>query len=168
MPAAGGCVGGVLTVENPYVAEVKLKHLRKYMPVARSHMDAETEEKAEELMTWTQSVEYEPVYNLGETMMESFARLSRIEVLSKQLPGTGLRSLRRAVLQGTGRGHCPGSGEGRGLRLYYERTDLAADGTGKRRTNVKVKELLDSGKFQVIHAGMSRNGKSRLRFAVIS
>ena len=83
----GGCVGGVLTVENPYVAEVKLKHLRKYMPVARSHMDAETEEKAEELMTWTQGVEYEPVYNLGETMMESFARLSRIEVLSKQLPG---------------------------------------------------------------------------------
>ena len=41
---SGGCVGGVLTVENPYVAEVKLKHLRKYMPVARSHMDAETEE----------------------------------------------------------------------------------------------------------------------------
>ena len=29
----GGCVGGVLTVENPYVAEVKLKRLRKYMPV---------------------------------------------------------------------------------------------------------------------------------------
>ncbi|MFR1038253.1 MAG: hypothetical protein ACLSE4_05280 [Clostridium sp.] len=28
---SGGCVGGVLTVENPYVAEVKLKHLRKYM-----------------------------------------------------------------------------------------------------------------------------------------
>lgn len=35
----GGCVGGVLTVENPYVAEVKLKRLRKYMPVARSHME---------------------------------------------------------------------------------------------------------------------------------
>ena len=34
----GGCVGGVLTVENPYVAEVKLKRLRKYMPVARNHM----------------------------------------------------------------------------------------------------------------------------------
>ena len=84
---SGGCVGGVLTVENPYVAEVKLKHLRKYMPVARSHMDAETEEKAEKLMAWTQGVEYEPVYNLGETMMESFARLSRIEALSKQLPG---------------------------------------------------------------------------------
>ena len=84
---SGGCVGGVLTVENPYVAEVKLKHLRKYMPVARSHMDAETEEKAEGLLPWTENVEYEPVYNLGESMMESFARLSRIEALSKQLPG---------------------------------------------------------------------------------
>ena len=50
---SGGCVGGVLTVENPYVAEVKLKRLRKYMPVARSHMDAETDEKAAELMPWT-------------------------------------------------------------------------------------------------------------------
>ena len=38
---SGGCVGGVLTVENPYVAEVKLKRLRKYMPVARSHMEAD-------------------------------------------------------------------------------------------------------------------------------
>ena len=108
---SGGCVGGVLTVENPYVAEVKLKHLRKYMPVARSHMDAETEEKAEELMTWTQSVEYEPVYNLGETMMESFASAEAgLNVLSEEASGTGLRSLRRAVLQGPGRGHRPGSG----------------------------------------------------------
>ena len=32
-------------MENPYVAEVKLKRLRKYMPVARSHM--ENEEHAE-------------------------------------------------------------------------------------------------------------------------
>ena len=79
----GGCVGGVLTVENPYVAEVKLKRLRKYMPVARSHIEG----NAEELVKWTKDVQYEPVFNLGNTMMESFARLSRIEVLSKQLPG---------------------------------------------------------------------------------
>ena len=44
----GGCVGGVLTVENPYVAEVKLKRLRKYMPVARSHMH----ESEENVIRW--------------------------------------------------------------------------------------------------------------------
>ena len=48
----GGCVGGVLTVENPYVAEVKLKRLRKYMPVARSHVEEETEN----LIPWTTGV----------------------------------------------------------------------------------------------------------------
>lgn len=80
----GGCVGGVLTVENPYVAEVKLKRLRKYMPVARSHME---EEEAEGFINWTESVEFEPVFNLGQTMMESFFRLNQVERLCKKLPG---------------------------------------------------------------------------------
>lgn len=79
----GGCVGGILTVENPYVAEVKLKRLRKYMPVARSHIDG----NAEDLVKWTKEVEYEPVFNLGNTMMESFARLNQAERLCKKLPG---------------------------------------------------------------------------------
>ncbi len=35
---AGGCVGGVLTVENPYIARVKLKRLRKYLPVSCTHL----------------------------------------------------------------------------------------------------------------------------------
>ena len=79
----GGCVGGVLTVENPYVAEVKLKRLRKDMPVARRHIEG----NAEELVTWTKDVQYEPVFNLGNTMMESFARLNQVERLCKKLPG---------------------------------------------------------------------------------
>jgi len=81
----GGCVGGVLTVENPYVAEVKLKRLRKYMPVARSHMDME--DNAEQLIPWTTAVQYEPVFSLGGNMMESFARLNQVERLCKKLPG---------------------------------------------------------------------------------
>ena len=79
----GGCVGGVLTVENPYVAEVKLKRLRKYMPVARSHM----EENTKEYVPWTTGVEFEPVFRLGDNMMESFSRLERVERLCKRLPG---------------------------------------------------------------------------------
>ena len=79
----GGCVGGVLTVENPYVAEVKLKRLRKYMPVARSHM----EENTKEYVPWTTGVEFEPVFRLGDNMRESFSRLERVERLCKRLPG---------------------------------------------------------------------------------
>lgn len=79
----GGCVGGVLTVENPYVAEVKLKRLRKYMPVARSHVEEETEN----LIPWTTGVQYEPVFRLGNNIMESFSRLNQVERLCKKLPG---------------------------------------------------------------------------------
>ena len=79
----GGCVGGVLTVENPYIAETKLKRLRRYMPVARSHMTHE----AEDVIPWTTGVQYEPVFNLGANMMESFTRLNRVERLCKKFPG---------------------------------------------------------------------------------
>ncbi|MEG0565187.1 MAG: (Fe-S)-binding protein, partial [Hungatella sp.] len=80
---SGGCVGGVLTVENPYVAEVKLKRLRKYMPVARSHIEG----NAEAYVHWTMGVQFEPVFRLGDNMMESFSRLERVERLCKKLPG---------------------------------------------------------------------------------
>ncbi len=79
----GGCVGGVLNVENPYVAEVKLKQLRKYMPVARSHVEEETEP----VIPWTTGVQYEPVFRLGNNIMESFSRLNQVERLCKKLPG---------------------------------------------------------------------------------
>lgn len=81
----GGCIGGVLTVENPYVAEVKLKHLRKYLPVSRSHMSEE--QHANACVNWTEPVEYQPVFNLGKTMMESFAKMNQVERIYKKLPG---------------------------------------------------------------------------------
>lgn len=80
---SGGCVGGVLTVENPYVAEVKLKKLNKYMPVSRSHL----KDGEKELVDWTEAVEFEPVFNLGNTLMESFSRFNQVERICKKLPG---------------------------------------------------------------------------------
>ena len=33
--------GGVLTVENAYVAKARLQRLRRYLPVSRNHLDRE-------------------------------------------------------------------------------------------------------------------------------
>ena len=79
----GGCVGGVLTVENPYVAEVKLKWLHKYMPVAGCHLDSESKK----IVDWTAPVKFEPVFNLGNTLAESFARFNQVERICKKFPG---------------------------------------------------------------------------------
>ena len=79
---AGGCVGGVLTVENPYAAKVKLKRLRKYLPVACSHLDNDVLEEA----FWNHEVRYEPVFKIGNTMRESIENLTRVESLCKKFP----------------------------------------------------------------------------------
>ena len=81
----GGCVGGVLTVENPFVAMAKLHRLRKYMTVARSHV--ETDFYPSEEAFWTEEVEYEPVFKLGENVRESIARMAQVEELCAKFPG---------------------------------------------------------------------------------
>ncbi len=80
----GGCVGGVLNVENPFVAMVKLKRLKKYMPVAGAHLkEMENPDGA----YWTEEVEYEPVFKLGNSMKESIAKMAQIDKLLQQFPG---------------------------------------------------------------------------------
>ena len=83
---SGGCVGGVLTVENPFAAMAKLHRLRKYMTVARSHVETDFSYPAEEAF-WTEEVEYEPVFKLGENVRESIARMAQVEELCAKFPG---------------------------------------------------------------------------------
>lgn len=80
----GGCVGGVLTVENPFVAKVKLKRLRKYMPVACNHL---LNHKEEIDANWTEEVKYEPVFKLGMDMKESISMVAKVEELCETFPG---------------------------------------------------------------------------------
>ncbi|MDF2870988.1 MAG: Fe-S cluster domain protein [Anaerocolumna sp.] len=79
----GGCVGGVLTVENPFVAKVKLIRLRKYMPVACNHL------KGSEVKNWgwNREVTYEPVFKLSEDLQESITMLAKVEELCEKFPG---------------------------------------------------------------------------------
>lgn len=83
---SGGCVGGVLNVENPYLAKAKLKQLNKYMPVALQHQEDYPIFDHEELY-FTEEITYEPVYSLGNNMMESMAKLEIVEKYMKEFPG---------------------------------------------------------------------------------
>ncbi len=79
----GGCVGGVLCVENPYVAQAKLKRLCKYLPISCNHLGNTVPEGA----LLEREIEYEPVYKLGKNLAESMALMSRIDELCKKFPG---------------------------------------------------------------------------------
>lgn len=80
---AAGCVGGVLQVENPYIATAKLKKLRRYMPVSLNHL----EDSIPPIMLWDADLEYNPVLKLGNTMQESFEKYEEREEILEKLPG---------------------------------------------------------------------------------
>lgn len=80
---SGGCVGGVLNVENPYVARAKIKRLHKYLPVALSHPD---KYPSDVNLYLSQEIQFEPVFQLGGTVLESMERMTEVEQLVKKLP----------------------------------------------------------------------------------
>lgn len=78
---AGGCVGGVLNVENPYMAKAKLTALRKTLPACG------TLEELPDWGFWTEEVDYEEVHPLGGNFKERIRKMSRVEELTKMFSG---------------------------------------------------------------------------------
>ncbi|MGI5895992.1 MAG: [Fe-Fe] hydrogenase large subunit C-terminal domain-containing protein [Oscillospiraceae bacterium] len=79
---SGGCVGGVLTVENPYIAKAKLKRIVKYLPVSMNHIDRVPEEAV-----WDSKLEYAPVLTLDSDMRKAFEKMNELEQIESGLPG---------------------------------------------------------------------------------
>ena len=80
---AGGCVGGVLQVENPYIAKAKIKRLRRYVPVSKNHLSGSIPTE----MLWDTDLTYAPVLELGGTRTERFERYNQMEEILAELPG---------------------------------------------------------------------------------
>ena len=78
---SGGCVGGVLTVENPYIARTKMSALRRYLPAAGQHV------RPEGSGMWTEPVTYEPVLTMSGDFKEKIRKMTQVEELTKKLPG---------------------------------------------------------------------------------
>ena len=81
---SGGCVGGVLTVENPYVARARLQRLRRYLPVSRNHLEADG---VPDSMHWQSELEYAPVLKLSDNMEEALRMMADIDRICATFPG---------------------------------------------------------------------------------
>ncbi|MCL2865311.1 MAG: 4Fe-4S dicluster domain-containing protein [Lachnospiraceae bacterium] len=81
---SGGCVGGILNVENPYLAAHKTQRLKKYQPVSKNRAEHNPELKD---IFWEEKIEYEPVFRLGNNFRESLNMLQEVEKLVKLFPG---------------------------------------------------------------------------------
>lgn len=86
----GGCVGGALTVENPYIAKARLQNLRRYLPVSRNHIsnavNATEEHNVPADVMWDKGIEYDPVFQLSKNTGEAIRKMSEIQNIYPKFP----------------------------------------------------------------------------------
>lgn len=79
---SGGCVGGVLNIENPYIAKARIQTLRKYLPVSLNRMDKNPFSEYE----FESEINCDYVVKLSDDRHEAMRKMALIEELSGQLP----------------------------------------------------------------------------------
>ncbi len=82
----GGCVGGVLTIQNPFVAKARLQTLRRYLPVSQNFIDSKKSYIPEDYL-FNELPEYQPISRLSSSMAESMRMMADIQRFKETLPG---------------------------------------------------------------------------------
>ena len=80
---SGGCVGGALTVTNPYIAQTRLKALRRYLPVSPNRPASEW---IPDKFFNENKLEYDPYNLLSDDMKTARRMMSDIESITENLP----------------------------------------------------------------------------------
>ncbi len=80
----GGCVGGVLTVENPYVAKARIQRLRKFMPVSCNSIESDFDLDS---LAWTKELTPSPAMKLADNVIKAMRMMSKLREIEASLPG---------------------------------------------------------------------------------
>ncbi|MBE6740684.1 MAG: 4Fe-4S dicluster domain-containing protein [Ruminococcaceae bacterium] len=81
----GGCVGGVMAMENPFVAKARLQSLRRYLPVSQNFIDEEN--YIPDNYLFNNLPEYQPISRLADSMAQSMRMMADIQQIKNTLPG---------------------------------------------------------------------------------
>lgn len=81
----GGCVGGVMTVTNPFIAKSRLMSLRRYLPVSQN-WGRDGGDAIPQDISVTERLEYSAP-SLGSNRAESIRMMTEMEEICKKLPG---------------------------------------------------------------------------------
>lgn len=84
----GGCVGGAMTVENPYIAQARLTTLKRYLPVSQNwdFRDNDDENNIPRDYFSSRGVEYKPVSALAGDRAEAMRKMAAIQEIHSSLP----------------------------------------------------------------------------------
>ncbi len=82
----GGCVGGVMTIENPFIARTRLQSVRRYLPVSLNRLPRDIHYVPEEYYC-SELPKYTPISRLSDNFSESMRMMSEIQRIRETLPG---------------------------------------------------------------------------------
>ncbi|MBQ8276421.1 MAG: 4Fe-4S binding protein [Clostridia bacterium] len=86
---SGGCVGGAMNMENPFIAKARLQKLRRYLPVSQNRMHYpgyEGEDDIPEELFWSDTVDYLPIMQLDTDRAEALRKMQRMQQIDDTLP----------------------------------------------------------------------------------
>lgn len=77
----GGCVGGVLNVENPFIARTKLEHLKRYLPTSTIPKPISRQD-----LCWDEQITFHPVAELDPNIAVAMHKMQEIDRIDANLP----------------------------------------------------------------------------------
>ena len=111
----GGCVGGVLTIQNPFIARARIKSLRRYLPVSQNNLSRDEAKYIPESYLFDELPVYSPISRLSDSIAESMRMMADIQRLREELPGIdcgacgapSCRAFAEDTVKGICKGACP-------------------------------------------------------------
>ena len=82
----GGCVGGCLTVENPFVARSRIKRLCHDLAAKNETNTVEEDCLTHRKLKWQKKLEYEPVLRIDKDRSAAIRKMADIERIFGELP----------------------------------------------------------------------------------
>lgn len=83
----GGCVGGVLTIQNPFIAKARLQTLRRYLPVSKNTLSKDELTYIPDYYLFDEIPEYNPISRLSDNIAKSMRMMADIQSFKAELPG---------------------------------------------------------------------------------
>lgn len=90
MACVGGCVGGPLTIENPFISKNRMKILAKGLPslnVSEEEIKAQIEMYKNGFIRLTEPIEPRAIMRLDNDISKSIKKMEMIKEMLKHLPG---------------------------------------------------------------------------------
>lgn len=88
LACVGGCVGGPLNVENPFIAKARIRKLTK-LSIENQLLSEEYIENilSQGLINWTEEIEAKGIMLLDNDIHKAIKKIEQIKLISKSLPG---------------------------------------------------------------------------------